>query len=319
MEYRTLGRAGVQVSPLCLGTMTFGVQVDEKTAAHMVDTALAAGINFVDTANSYGQTRSEEYVGKALMGRRHRVVLSTKVGNPVGEGPNARGLHRINIMNALEASLRRLQTDYIDIYLCHHPDPLTPLEESARAQEDLVRQGKVRFIGSSNHKAWQVAKVRAFCERNGMHPWTVEQPPYNLLRRGIERELLPYCVEEGIGVMVYSPLAGGLLTGKYRKGEPPPSGSRPTVWEYFQRQLTDRNLDAVERLRGLSHQWEKPLPHIALAWVLAQEGVSSAILGGTALEQLTENLLAAQWKMTPEEVQQVDEAVGRETILLNMD
>src|SRR5438093_6574649 len=260
MEYRTLGRTGIKVSTHCLGAMMFGPwgNTDEDECVRMIHDSLDAGVNFVDTADVYGEGRSEGIVGKGLEGRRDDVVLATKVHGEMGKGPNERGNSRLWIMRQVEASLRRLQTDHIDLYQIHRPDPSTDVEETLGALTDLVRQGKVRYLGSSTFPAWQIVEAQWVSERRGLDRFVCEQPPYSMLVRGIEVDVLPVTRRYGMGVIVWSPLAGGWLAGKYRRGEEPPKDSRavrfaeqrrPVASRYdLSRPGNQRKLDLVEEL-----------------------------------------------------------------------
>lgn len=306
MQYTNLGRSGVRVSRLSLGCWRFGAETDEPTARRIIDAALDRGINLIDTANIYAQGVSEEIVGRTLKGRRQNVVLATKVWGKMGEGPNDRGLSRVHIMRAVEDSLRRLQTDYIDLYQIHAEDPDTPLEETLDALNDLVRQGKVRYIGVSNHSAWKTCKALWISDVRGYARFVSAQPRYNLFDRAIEKELIPLCLDQGIGIINYSPLAGGLLSGKYRKGEAPPAGSRAERFESLRKALTEENLSKVERLQAYAAERGYTVAQLALAWCLAKPGVTSPIIGATSLEQLEENLGALEWQMTAEEVAEVE-------------
>lgn len=313
MEYRLLGRTGVRVSKLCLGCWMFGTRTDEAESVRVVHGALEAGINFLDTSNRYGQDAagrygaSETFIGRALQERgagvRHQVVLATKVFGQVGSGPNDRGHSRTHIMGAVEDSLRRLQTDYIDLYYLHWPDPDTPLDQPARAMDDLIRAGKVRYWGTSNHPAWQVTYAHWLAERYGLHPPVAEEPPYSLLRREAERELLPCARALGFAVVPYSPLAGGLLTGKYRAGEPPPAESRATWSPGMARRLEDRQvISRVAAVEAVAREIGRPISQVAINWVAAQPGVTAPIIGPRTLEQLTENAGALEWDLPPETV-----------------
>jgi aryl-alcohol dehydrogenase-like predicted oxidoreductase len=314
MQYRNLGRSGLKVSRVCLGTMAFGRWIDEATSARIVDTALAAGINFIDTANIYGKGQdtggyadrgmSETILGNLLGERRHQIVLATKVRNPMGPGPNDIGLSRGHIMAQVEASLRRLKTDYIDLYQCHHFDPETPLEETMRALDDLVRHGKVRYIGCSNFAAWQIAKANGISEREGLTKFISVQPPYNLLNRQVEDELIPFCRSEGVGMMVYSPLARGVLAGRYRPGEPLPQDSRAAAGErLIKPYLMERNMRKTERLRTLCEEWGLPMAQVAQAWVLANPAVTTTILGASKPEQIPDAVAAAELSLSDEQLQ----------------
>jgi aryl-alcohol dehydrogenase-like predicted oxidoreductase len=311
MEYVNLGRAGVKVSRLCLGTMMFGGPTDEAESIRIIHRALDAGINFVDTANMYVLGESERVTGKAIRDRRDSVVLATKVKNPMGDGPNDQGLSRVHIMRECERSLQRLGTDYIDLYYLHAPDGSTPLEESLRAVDDLVRQGKVRYIACSNHYAYQVALFLGIAERRGLERMTCVQPLYNIVNRDIEVELLPLCGEQGLGVVVYSPLARGVLTGKYRTGQPYPEGSRGARGDrrMQQTELREASFAVTEALRPRAEAHGCTLSQFALAWTLANPLVTSAIIGPRTMEQLEDNLPALEVRLTPADEAAVDEQV----------
>lgn len=312
MEIRRLGRTGLKITKLCLGTMTFGHQCDEAASFAILDRAAAGGINFLDTADVYPVPpspdtagRTEEIVGRWLRGRRDQYVLATKCRIRVGHAINDEGLSRRHIIRAVEASLQRLQTDWIDLYQAHSPDPDTPLDETFRAFDDLVRQGKVRYVGVSNYPAWQVALGVGLCERYGLARLASVQPRYNLLFRDIEAELLPLCRDQGIGVIPYNPLAGGFLTGKYHSLDAPPPGTRFALGKtgdlYRERYWQQAQLEAVERLRQFFAPRGKSLVTVAIAWVLAQAGISSVILGASRPEQLDDSLAAAQVTLDAEE------------------
>lgn len=312
METRRLGRTGLKVTKVCLGTMTFGHQCDEPTSFAILDRAAAAGVTFLDTADAYpvpptpeSAGRTEEIVGKWLEGRRERFVLATKCRLRVGHGANDEGLSRRHILRAAEDSLRRLRTDYLDLYQAHSPDPDTPLDESLRAFDDLVRQGKVRYVGVSNYPAWQVALGVGVCAQLGLARIDCVQPRYNLLYRDIEAELLPLCRDQGIGVIAYNPLAGGFLTGKYRSLEAPPPGTRFTLGKtgdlYRARYWQQAQLEAVDELRRFFEPRGKSLVTVAVAWVLTQPGITAAIIGASRPEQLNESLAAADVTLDAEE------------------
>ncbi len=313
MNTRRMGRTGLKVSDICLGTMTFGHQCDRDTSFAILDRAADRGVNFLDTADAYPVPpspetagRTEEIVGEWLQGNRDRFVLATKCRIRVGTGPNDEGLSRRHILKAVEDSLRRLRTDWIDLYQAHSPDPDTPLEETLRAFDDLVRQGKVRYVGCSNYPAWQVALALGISERLGLARFDCVQPRYNLLWREPEAELLPLCRDQGIGVLAYNPLAGGFLTGKYRSLEPVP-GTRFTLGKtgdlYRERYWHPAQLEAVERLRQFFAPRGKSLVTVAVAWVLAQPGITSAIVGASRPEQLDESLAAAELTLDAEELE----------------
>ncbi|MFJ8790591.1 aldo/keto reductase [Streptomyces sp. NPDC102462] len=293
MRMRKLGRTGIEVSAYCLGTMMFGRtgNPDHDDCVRMIHQALDAGINVVDTADVYGYSETEEIVAKGLKGRRDQVVLATKFNGPMGEGPNRSGSSRRWIMQAVEGSLKRLQTDYIDLYQIHHPDPHTDIEETLSALTDLVRAGKVRAIGSSNLPASDIVEAQWVAEQRGLHRLRTEQPTYSLLNRGIEREILPTCRRYGLGVLVWSPLAMGLLTGRYRKDTPRPGNAR---MHWVPRHLTDeRKLDAVEVLLALAEEAGLSLTHLAMAFATGHPDVTAAIIGPRTRDQLDDLLAGA--------------------------
>lgn len=286
----------------------FGNRADEAESVRIVHAALDAGITFLDTSNRYGQDAqggygaSETFIGRALKERgsaaRDQVVLATKVFGVVGAGPNDRGHSRAHIMRAVEDSLRRLQLEYIDLYYLHWPDADTPLDQPARAMDDLIRAGKVRYWGTSNHPAWKVALAHWTAERYGLHPPVAEEPPYSLLRRDAERELLPCARDLGIAVVPYSPLAGGLLTGKYRPGEPPPPDSRATWSPGIARRATDDDvIQRVAAVQAVADEIGRPISQVAINWVAAQPGVTAPIIGPRTAEQLRENAAALEWDL----------------------
>ncbi|MFC2033472.1 aldo/keto reductase [Chloroflexota bacterium] len=311
MQYRNLGKTGLKVSAICLGTMNYGNQVNEADADRIIKTALASGVNFFDTADMYVDGKSEEIVGKALKHERHSIVLATKVANRVGPGVNDIGLSRKHIMKAVEDSLRRLQTDYIDLYYAHMPDNETELEETLRTFDDLVRQGKVHYIGCSNYAAWQLCKALWVSDIHNLVRFDCISPPYNLLTREIERELLPLCTSEGVGVCVYNPLAGGLLTGKHVYDKPPLEGTRFALerWGpmYSERYWSATNFNAVSRLKQTADEHNRSLAHFALAWILDNQVITSGICGATSINQLEENIAAVEVKLTAEELQICDD------------
>jgi 1-deoxyxylulose-5-phosphate synthase len=314
LEYRNLGRSGLKVSVMSLGTNAFGPRSDEPTAIAVVHAALDAGINLIDTADIYANGESERMIGLALNGRRSQAVLATKFWNRMGPGPNDRGGSRLHIINAVEASLRRLQTDFIDLYQIHNFDAETPLEETLHELDQLVRSGKVRYIGCSNFAAWQIVKALGISDRNGWVRFISHQPEYSLLNRKIEREVIPACLSEGVGNIVYFPLAAGVLTGKYRKGEPFPLGSRAEKAPQFAgRWLTDRNLDTAERLRKVAAEAGLTLSQLSLAWPMAKPGVASVIAGASRPEQVTENVSACALKLSADLVRQADELTAEFT------
>lgn len=309
MNYKRLGKTGLWVSELCMGCMTFGGETDEKTSIAMVERCLEAGINFFDTANVYTGGRSEEILGKALRPYRDQVVIATKVRARVAEGPNGEGLSRYHIMQQVEASLRRLQTDVIDLYQVHSWDENTPLEETLSTLNDLVRQGKVRYIGCSNFAAWQLCKALWLSDKHGWARFDSIQPRYNLIDRVVEMEILPLCQAEGVGVMVYSPLAGGILTGKYRPGEPPPPGTRAAENPWFvERRAKPHNLERAQRIVEVLQQFGRPLVQTAIAWTISHPAVTCAIIGARHMEQLELILNGWSGPLPAEEKAILDEA-----------
>lgn len=309
MHYRPLGRTGIKVSPYCLGAMMFGklANSDHDECVRMIHKALDFGINFIDTADVYSQGDSEEIVGKALKGRRDDVVLATKAFHPMGDDPNHRGSSRRWLTRAVEASLRRLQTDYIDLYQVHRPAPDTDIEETLSVLTDLMRQGKVRAIGASTFPASDIVEAQWVAERRGLARFRTEQPPYSILNRSIEREVLPACQHYGMGVMAWSPLAKGMLTGKYRKGEPQPDSLRV---KYLPKAMSDEgSLDKVEQLIPLAQSAGMSLMHMALAFVVAHPALTSAIIGPRTPEQLDGLLAGADVVLNDELLDRIDEIV----------
>jgi len=292
MEQRKLGRTDLTASPLTLGTMTFGAQVDEAAARSMVDLCLERGVNFLDTANVYNIGRTEEILGQIIAGRRDRFILASKVGNKMGDGPLDSGLSPAAIRAGIDASLRRLNTDYVDLYYLHQPDYSTPLEQSLATMDELVRAGRVRFVAVSNYASWQLCQMLWLAEKNGWQSVQVVQPMYNLVARGIEQELLPACREFGIAVVPYNPLAGGLLTGKHQPAAPLPDSRFERMPFYKDRYWHAANFAAIEQLTLLAKEAGRSLARLAIGWLLAQPAVTSVILGASRLEQLEENLAA---------------------------
>jgi aryl-alcohol dehydrogenase (NADP+) len=305
MRHVRLGRTGLQVSRICLGTMTFGLQCDEPTAVAILDRAAAGGVTFLDAADVYpvgGSLdtvgRTEEILGRWLAGRRHGFVIATKCAGVMGAKPWERGLSRKHILDAIDASLRRLRTDYVDLYQLHSPDRETPIDETLRALDDVVRAGKARYVGCSNYLAYQVARAIGRSETHGLVRFDSVQPRYNLLFRQIERELLPLCREEGIGVIPYNPLAGGFLTGKHKREAGPTPGTRFTLGSaagrYQDRYWHEREFDTVEALRPLAAEAGISLTRLAVAWVLAHPAVTAPIIGASRPEQLDDVLPAVE-------------------------
>jgi aryl-alcohol dehydrogenase-like predicted oxidoreductase len=315
MRYRNLGRTGIKVSPYALGTLMFASQMgnDPDESARIIHKAIDAGINLVDTADRYGD--SEDVVGKALKGRRDEVVLTTKVGMPMGEGPNQQGASRRWITTAVENSLRRLGTDYIDVYQLHRPDPDTDLEETLSVLTDLVRAGKVRAIGSSTTPASTIVQAQWVAERAGLQRFRTEQPPYSILNRGIEREVLPITQEYGMGVMVWGPFSQGLLTGRVRKG-----GDNDLKRAQLSRHLTDeRRIDVVEQLVPLATDAGLPMTHLAMAFAVAHPGVTAALLGPRTMEHLDDLLAGADVELSDDILDRIDEIVPAGTDVSALD
>jgi 1-deoxyxylulose-5-phosphate synthase len=308
MQYKKVGRTGLKISEITMGTMIFGKQVDEAEAIKIMDMAFEKGVNSFDTANGYAGGRSEEIVGKALKNKRTKVVLATKVANRQGQGPNDFGLSRKHIMQAVEDSLRRLGTDYLDIYYAHTPDYTTPIDETLRAFDNLVQQGKVRYIACSNFRAWQLVRALAVSEMHNLARFDCIQSPYNLITRDIETELLPCCAGEGVGVVVYNPLAAGLLTGKHKGNQAPASDTRfGQDKNYYERYWSPVNFTAVEHLKKIADAHNRKMSQFSLAWVLGNPVITSAIVGASSTKQLEENLGALDVKLTPEETKACDD------------
>ncbi|MDP6041654.1 MAG: aldo/keto reductase, partial [Candidatus Latescibacteria bacterium] len=280
MEYRQMGRSGLKVSEICLGTMTFGNGADEAESKRLVDLAIDRGVNFIDTANSYAGNLSEEYLGKALKNHRRGTVVATKFYNPKGPGPNDSGMSRVHIMQAIEDSLQRLDMDYVDIYYIHHVDKQTPLEEMLRAMDDLVHQGKVRYIACSNYQAWRLMEALWISDHNGLARFECFQPQYSLVVRDIEQELIPVCQLKGLGVVVWSPLAGGFLSGKYKPGERTHTGSRSEEgWGYPARYFAANADETLSELLKIADELGHSPAQVALRWILEQPAITSAIVG----------------------------------------
>ncbi len=321
MEHRKLGRSGLRVSALCLGAMTFGesrsfmrgVTSSDDEARRLLDAAMDHGITLIDTADIYSEGRSEELLGQWLGPRRQRVLLATKCRFPMGMGqdpvgPNDQGLSRHHIVEACEASLRRLRTDHIDLYQVHMQDTATPIDETLRALDDLVRQGKVRYVGCSNYTGYRLVESLWSADREGTVRYDSVQLQWSLLVRDAEREVVPACRAFGLGVLVWSPLARGFLSGKYRRGEPPPAGTRLAEWkETYATIDTPRNWEILERVRQLAERHQVPVGAIALAWLLGKPEVSSVIVGVRTLAQLEENVAATRVKLGADELAQLDE------------
>ena len=316
MKTRFLGNTGVRVSELCFGAMTFGGkgywknigQVEQKEADELVKTAIEGGINFFDTADVYSEGRSEEILGRALGNNRKDIVLATKVRGRTGAGPNDVGLSRKHIIDSCNASLKRLSTDYVDLYQVHSFDPRTPLDETLRALDDLVREGKVRYIGASNFTGWQLMKALAISEKQNLERFVTLQALYSLIARDLENELVPLSLDQKLGILTWSPLGGGFLTGKYRRGMPRPEGARrsdPT--DQFLQFDEEKGFDIVSELEKTARNHGATITQAALNYLLRKAGVTSVIIGAKNKEQLSDNLKTADWEMSAEEVARLDE------------
>ena len=314
MEYRNLGSTGLKVSIVGIGCNNFGRRCDEVTTADVVHTAFDVGINFFDTADVYGPRGvSEELLGKAIDGMdRSQVVIATKYASPMGEGDLMKGASRRYIMNAVEASLKRLGTDYIDLYQQHVPDADTPIEETLRALDDLVRDGKVRYIGSSNFSGWQIADADWTARGNGVNRFVTAQNLYSLLDRRLEREVVPACEEFGIGILPYFPLASGMLTGKYSRGKDAPAGTRlSSMGDRAKAAMSDAVFDVVEKLTEFATERDHTILELAMSWLASLPHISSVIAGATSGDQVKQNAQAASWQLTDEEMWKVAEITQR--------
>lgn len=312
MEYRVLGRSGLKVSAVGLGCNNFGMLIDAEQTKAVVGKALDLGITLFDTADVYGeQGKSEEFLGQALGARRTDVIVATKFGSPMGQGVYRQGGgSRRYIMAAAEDSLRRLGTDYIDLYQIHRPDPATPVEETLRALDDLVKSGKVRYIGHSNFSGWETADAAWTAKAANLTPFISAQNRYSLLSRDVEAELLPACVHHGVGVLPFFPLESGLLTGKYKRGEKPPEGTRYAAWAgrgaVAGRFFNDDKFAKAEQLQGLCAKYGHSMLEMAIGWLLSRPAVSSVIAGATRAEQLEQNVKAGTWRPSAEEQRDID-------------
>ena len=309
MEQRRLGTSGFTVPLLGLGTNNFGGRSDEAASLKVVDASIDIGANFFDTANIYTGTKSETIIGKALKGRRDKVILTTKFGLSMGAGPNMQGGSRGHILNELDTSLRRLQTDYLDLYQMHMVDRSTPIEETLRTLDDLVRAGKVRYIGCSNYDAWHLVEALHTSRALNLNAFVSVQPYYNLLKRGIERELAPACEAYDIGIIPYFPLESGFLTGKYRPGEGAPSGTRFDKTPTFQAKLNEDNFAILSALESFAAERGHTVGELAMAWLAARPQVCSVISGASTPEQVQANAKGLEWKLTAEDLAEIDEIV----------
>jgi len=327
MNYRNLGQSGLKVSQMCLGTNNFGGHVNEETSVKILNKALDCGINMIDTANVYAEGKAEEIIGNAIKGRRDEVIIATKVGLeklPFESGsqhlgtsggqparPNCKGLSRKHVLAQVEHSLKRLQTDFIDIYYMHQFDPETPLKETLRTFDYLVRQGKVRYIGCSNFVAWQVAKAHEICENYDLENLVAVQPPYNLLQRDIEKDIIPYCQKEGLGIVTFTPLMGGFLTGKYSRERPPLQGSKykykPRFWERAKRESNARAFTILEQIQKVADEVGLPMSKLAISWILKNPAITAPIIGASSVEQIQENCLLTEINLSNETYHKLNE------------
>lgn len=309
MEYRRLGNSGLQVSVVGLGTNAFGSRADKETSIRVIHQALDSGINFIDTANVYTGGESEKIIGEAIADRRDQVVLATKAGMGPGKKPHDSGASRMHILQEVEASLRRLKTDYIDLYQMHRFDPYTPLEETLRTLEDLVRSGKVRYIGASNYHAWELMKALSISDQLGLTRFISIQPSYSLADRNVERELVPLCLDQGLGLIPYFPLAGGILTGKYAAGGQIPAGSRAHKDPNFARRLEadPQRLQLGQQVAELAQELGCTPAALSLAWLRYQPAVATIIVGATRPEQVQENLKSLEVELTTDVLERLDE------------
>jgi aryl-alcohol dehydrogenase-like predicted oxidoreductase len=321
MPFRLLGRTGVRVSPLCLGTLNFGGATPEADALRIVHAALDAGINIIDTADVYHAGASEAIVGTALAGRRDRVILATKVHGRMGNGPNDAGNSRLHILKACDDSLRRLGTDYIDLYQVHRPSPEIPVDETLGALTDLVRAGKVRYIGCSTHPAWMVMEALAISERHGLARYVSEQPPYSLLDRRIENELIPLALRHNLAILPWAPIAQGVLAGRYPSVDALPADSRavrqPGPGNIYAQRVTPRGIEVARRFAEIARRFGKPPGQLALLWCKDQPGVTAPILGPRTLDQLTSLLPVLEMTLTAEEQAACDDLVPPGGVVAN--
>jgi aryl-alcohol dehydrogenase-like predicted oxidoreductase len=312
MEYRNLGNSGLIVSALGLGTNNIGRQVDMPTTQAIVDKCLEYGMTYFDTADVYGAERgkSEEFLGRALKPHRRDVVIATKGSGAMGDGPYWSGASRRYLMDALDASLRRLDTDYIDLYQIHFPDPKTPTEETLRALDDMVRSGKVRYVGCCNYSGLEIADAAAVAAREHLTPFISAQNRYNMIERDVEKDVVPASLEHGLGVVPFYPLLAGLLTGKYRRDHTP-EGTRLTSGIHFYAGILDNaDYDLIQRLTDFAEERGHALLELSIGWLASQPAVGTVITGATRVEQIEQNLQSCEWRLTPEELKQVDELCG---------
>ena len=308
MEYRRLGRTGLKVSEVCLGTMTFGHGADQGETERILGTALDAGVNFIDTANAYNGGQSEIMLGKALGGRRRQAIVASKVFNPMGPGPNDSGMSRAHILEAVDGSLKRLGTDYLDLYYIHHVDIETPLEEMLRAFDDLVRMGKVRYIACSNYECWRLMEALWISDSRGWERFACHQPQYSLVVRDIEEEIVPACQLKGVGIVCWAPLAGGFLGGRYKPGDARVAGTRSAEgWAYPGKYFTPQADKALAALLAAASELGRSPAEVALRWVLDRPFITSAIFGARNAAQAAESMRAGGWRLPAEIARRLDE------------
>jgi aryl-alcohol dehydrogenase-like predicted oxidoreductase len=313
MIYRKLGNSGVKVSVVGLGTNRFGSdKTPQAEVNRMIDCALELGINHIDTADVYQSGKSETVLGNALKGKWDRFFLATKFVHPMGEGINDRGASRYHIYNAVEASLNRLQSDHIDLYYVHRWDDETPIEETLRSLDQLIQQGKVRYLGASNFAAWQLAKANLVAEFKGWNAFAAIQSHYHMFERDLEKEVVPYCQSENVALIPYFPLAGGFLTGKYQKGKPAPTGSRGESSEYVQKYMTDKNFAILDQLIAFAKDHGHEMNELAIAWLVAQPQVASVISGATRLDHVQQNATASEWELSSNELEEIERILKSE-------
>lgn len=308
MKYKRLGHSGLEVSALGLGTNSFGSRADAKTSEHIIHAALDSGINFLDTANIYSDTASESIIGQAIENRRDQVVLATKAGLPTGKGPNQQGSSRRHLELELENSLKRLRTDYVDLYQIHSFDPNTPLEETLRTLDDMVRAGKVRYIGASNYAGWELMKALGISDRLNLNRFISMQTSYSLADRTPEREVVPLCIDQGLGIIPYFPLAGGILTGKYTSTTDAPAGSRLDKNPSFAQRMSESSLALGRDVSRIAAEAGCSASSLSLAWLMEQPVVSSVIVGATRVEQVEDNLKSVELALQNSVMAQLDEA-----------
>ncbi|WP_044481360.1 aldo/keto reductase [Paenibacillus antibioticophila] len=308
MNYKRLGRSGLEVSALGLGTNSFGSRADAKTSEQIIHAALDRGINFLDTANIYSDTASESIIGQAIQNRRDQVILATKAGLPTGKGPNELGSSRRHLMLELEKSLKRLRTDYVDLYQIHTFDPNTPLEETLRVLDDMIRSGKVRYIGASNYAAWELMKALGISDHLGLNRFVSMQTSYSLADRTPEREVIPLCIDQGLGIIPYFPLAGGILTGKYTSATEGPAGSRLEKNPSFAQRISEDSLTLGREVGRVAAEAGCSASSLSLAWLMEQPVVSSVIVGATRVEQVEDNLKSVELELDSTTMEQLDEA-----------